>query len=100
MRLMQARYAVLLGSWAVTDCLPFDIIREEIVMVCNVVKYKRKRLDAWRGVAMPRYAARSPIDRIMAFLDGDTHGEELFHALYDHILDEPIPSRLRALFEN
>jgi hypothetical protein len=31
---------------------------------------------------------------IRAFLDGDTNGEPLLHALYDHVLDEPIPARL------
>jgi hypothetical protein len=37
-------------------------------------------------------------DQVMDFLDGKTHGEELFHALYDHVLDEPVPERMRALF--
>jgi len=36
-------------------------------------------------------------DRITAFLDGRTCGEELLHALYDHVLDEPIPQSMRAL---
>lgn len=36
-------------------------------------------------------------DQMRAFLDGESHGEELFHALYDPILEEPIPERLRAL---
>lgn len=35
--------------------------------------------------------------RIAAFLDGRTNGEELLHALYDHVLDEPIPQSLRAV---
>jgi hypothetical protein len=35
--------------------------------------------------------------RIAAFLDGRTNGEELLHALYDHVLDEPIPQSMRAL---
>ena len=34
----------------------------------------------------------------MDFLDGRTHGEEVLHALYDQVLDEPIPERMRALF--
>ena len=39
-----------------------------------------------------------PIDRgICDFLAGKTDGEELLHALYDHILDEPVPERLRAI---
>jgi hypothetical protein len=34
--------------------------------------------------------------RIRAFLDGETEGEDLLHAIYDHVLDEPVPERLRA----
>ena len=42
--------------------------------------------------------AVSSIDRdIRDFLAGDTDGEELLHALYDHVLDEPVPERLSAL---
>jgi hypothetical protein len=37
-------------------------------------------------------------EQILNFLEGRTHGEELLHALHDHILDEPIPERMRALF--
>jgi len=37
-------------------------------------------------------------EQVLDFLDGKTHGGELFHALYDHVLDEPIPERMRALF--
>ena len=39
-------------------------------------------------------------DQIIDFLDGRTHGESLLHALYDHILDEPIPERMCALFNS
>ena len=38
--------------------------------------------------------------RIRAFLDGKTNGEDLLHALYDHVLDEPIPESMRALLKN
>jgi hypothetical protein len=38
-------------------------------------------------------------DEIADFLDGKTHGETVLHALYDPILDEPIPGRMRALFD-
>jgi hypothetical protein len=37
-------------------------------------------------------------EQLLAFLDGRTDGEELLHTLYDHILDEPVPERMRALF--
>jgi hypothetical protein len=33
-------------------------------------------------------------DEIEAFLDGDSTGANLFHQLYDHVLDEPVPQRL------
>ena len=39
-----------------------------------------------------------PVDQeIREFLAGDSDGEDLLHALYDHVLDEPIPERLRAI---
>ena len=42
--------------------------------------------------------ALSSVDRdIRDFLAGNTDGEDLLHALYDHVLDEPVPERLRAL---
>jgi hypothetical protein len=37
-------------------------------------------------------------EQILNFLNGKTHGEDLLHALHDHVLDEPIPERMRALF--
>ena len=37
--------------------------------------------------------------RIRAFLDGETDGEDLLHAIYDHVLDEPVPERLRAVLK-
>lgn len=36
---------------------------------------------------------------IAAFLDGTTNGEELLHALYDHILAEPIPQSMRGILQ-
>jgi hypothetical protein len=37
-------------------------------------------------------------EQLLDFLDGRTDGEELLHTLYDHVLDEPVPERMRALF--
>jgi hypothetical protein len=37
-------------------------------------------------------------EQLRDFLDGRTDGEELLHALYDHVLDEPVPERMRGLF--
>jgi anti-sigma factor NepR-like protein len=54
-----------------------------------------KNLDA----VEPRIAT-SWIDRdIRDFLAGKNEGEDLLHALYDHVLDEPVPQRLRDLLK-
>jgi hypothetical protein len=37
-------------------------------------------------------------EQLLDFLDGRTDGEELLHRLYDHVLEEPVPERMRALF--
>ena len=40
------------------------------------------------------------VDRgIRDFLAGKSNGEDLLHALYDHVLDEPVPQRLRAVLQ-
>lgn len=55
-----------------------------------------------------RLAVRcSPIERPIAlasvdsqirdFVAGRTDGEALLHALYDHVLDEPVPQSLRVV---
>jgi hypothetical protein len=36
-------------------------------------------------------------EQLLDFLDGRTDGGELLHALYDHVLDEPVPERMQAL---
>jgi hypothetical protein len=46
-----------------------------------------------------RFLLPSLEDQIADFLDGRTDGESLLHALYDHVLDEPIPERMRGLFK-
>ena len=47
-----------------------------------------------RRPPMPTVSAQ-----IGAFLAGRTNGEELLHALYDHVLDEPIPESMRRLLD-
>jgi hypothetical protein len=47
----------------------------------------------------PPIVSRSVADRIADFLDGRTHGEDLLHELYDYVLEEPIPQRMRALLK-
>ena len=38
--------------------------------------------------------------QIADFLAGRSNGEALLHALYDHVLDEPIPESMRRLLAN
>jgi len=45
----------------------------------------------------PQIVRYSVDQDIRDFLAGKNDGEELLHALYDHVLDEPVPERLRAL---
>ena len=35
--------------------------------------------------------------RLREFLAGEDNGEDLLHALYDYVLDEPVPERLSAI---
>ncbi len=54
-------------------------------------------LAAQRRPVEPKIA-RCSIDRdIRDFLTGKTDGEVPLRALYDHVLDEPVPERLKAL---
>jgi Anti-sigma factor NepR len=57
-----------------------------------------RRRGAPRGRAAVA-AERREVEEIHAFLTGRTNGGSLLHALYDHVLDEPIPSRLRTLLK-
>jgi hypothetical protein len=45
--------------------------------------------------------ATSPVERdIRDFLSGKNEGENLLHTLYDHVLDEAVPERLRAMLRS
>ena len=73
--------------------------------VCNLmsseaeVEFKAVSLSTLCGIPQPPIVPRSVSDRIADFLDGRTHGEDLLHELYDHVLEEPIPQRMRALLK-
>ena len=54
-----------------------------------------RRFPAERQIAM------SSVDGdIRDFLAGKNDGEDLFHALYDHVLDEPVPQFLRDVLKD
>ncbi len=73
-----------------------------IVTRCNMVENDSQSatspgIPRW-GFPESKFRKDAVADRISDFLDGRTHGEELLHALYDHVLDEAIPERMRSLF--
>jgi anti-sigma factor NepR-like protein len=37
--------------------------------------------------------------RIRAFINGESHGEDVLRALYGDVADEPVPERLRTLLK-
>jgi len=49
--------------------------------------------------AEPRIAMARIDEDIRDFLAGKNEGTDLLHALYDHVLDEPVPERLRAVLK-
>ncbi len=74
-----------------------------IVTRCNMIEYESQNATS---SAIPRCGAPesefwpdSVEDQIDDFLGGRTLGEELLHALYDHVLNEAIPERMRSLFK-
>jgi len=76
------------------------------VALCNPMsseakpEFKAVSISTPCGVPKPPTVSRSVADRIADFLDGGTHGEDLLHELYDYVLEEPIPQRMRALLKS
>ena len=55
---------------------------------------------AVKRLPVERQTAISSVDAdIRDFLAGKTDGADLLHALYDHVLDEPVPQSLRAVLK-
>jgi hypothetical protein len=73
------------AGWAVTECDRMS----EYGKLLNFVPRGR--------TAPPRSAATGVEGRLAAFLAGESDGADLLHALYDHVLDEPIPPMMLAL---
>ena len=77
--------------------------RRSNVTLCNSmnseIKPERKTVPTQCGLPQPALAPLSVADRIAAFLDGRTHGEDLLHELYDYVLEEPIPQSMRELLK-
>jgi len=75
------------------------------VALCNPMsseakpEFKAVSISTPCGVPQPPIESRSVADRITDFFDGRTHGEDLLHELYDYVLEEPIPQRMRALLK-
>ena len=50
-----------------------------------------------RRCAPPQSASAGMDAGVAAFLSGESDGGDVLHALYDHVLDEPIPPLMLAL---
>jgi len=74
------------------------------VVLCNSTsseaKPEFKAVPTHCGLPQPPLVSRSVTERIAAFIDGRTHGEDLLHELYDYVLEEPIPQRMRELLKS
>ena len=72
--------------------------------MCNLMsaepKVENAAIPVFSGAGEARFTSRSVADRIADFLDGRTNGEDLFHELYDYVLAEPVPERMRAILRN
>jgi hypothetical protein len=73
----------------VTSCKPVD--KPDKAMMTNL------QIAAAPTPAAIVGSAGSIDRRIRAFLNGESHGEDVLGALYGHVADEPLPERLRAL---
>jgi hypothetical protein len=64
------------------------------------MQHNFKTMQTQRHTAHHSRSRRGPVDRrIRAFLSGETHGEDVLHALYGSAIDEPIPARLLAILK-
>ena len=74
------------------------------MVLCSLMSSKAKPdlkvLPARCRLSQPPFEPRALADRIAAFLDGRTQGEDLLHELYDYVLEEPVPQRMRALLKS
>ena len=111
MRDTQTVRLVSQGSICVTNCSVYVIAealrrgkfdnRVATVTMCDTMRYAAnlaRFIATARGPAPQTGLTSSSVTaRIAEFLDGRTCGEDLLHALYDHVLDEPIPPPIREL---
>ena len=61
---------------------------------------KKTALAALSALVAEISAGASTATEIERFLDGDSDGGVLFHALYGSVADEPIPERLLAVLRD
>jgi hypothetical protein len=61
---------------------------------------KKTALAALSALVTETSASDSTAVEIERFLDGETDGSVLFHALYGSVADEPIPERLLAVLHD
>jgi hypothetical protein len=66
-------------------------------------KRRTMKHNFFQAIAASRQSGRnngSVDQRIRAFLNGETHGEDVLGALYGDVANEAVPERLRALLRS
>ena len=67
--------------------------------MCNGMQLENEfNSRIFSACGVPRLENDTLGEQVLDFLDGRTNGEDLLHRLYDYVLEEPIPERMRALF--
>ena len=109
MRSTHAYFAFYRGNDGCYDPLPMLMERygnamnpsglSLILPQCDIVESNGALPAASRGGPEWNCLPDPIVGEIADFLDGRTHGESLFHALYDHVLDEPVPARMREVLK-
>lgn len=89
-----------------TDTNVLHAVHKLKVVSCKPVDKPDKAMMTDFQIAIPaptRAVIFGPVGsidrRIRAFLNGESHGEDVLGALYGGVADEPIPERLRALLK-
>src|SRR5262245_35155042 len=109
MRIFHGIFTTQSGTLGCYDPLPFLLkeiryVVDRAALVSIVARCKTMQPETGASSAMtPRCDISDPKlsdtieGKILDFLEGRTHGEDLLHALHDYVLDEPIPERMLAL---
>src|SRR5262245_28112214 len=103
MQILHGISAMCLGTTGCYDPLPFQVkeirnVMDTVGLGLIVARRKAMQLEtnpspaaAFRCDVPELEPADTVEEKILDFLEGRTHGEDLLHALHDYVLQEPVP---------